>query len=61
MPKIIIRNSSIVVEDYEAHSCPDLEKAFMVFDPTTHSYRYVALHYDSDNKKLYLPRRCVKQ
>lgn len=56
MPKIIIRNSSIVVEDYEAHSCPDLEKAFMVFDPTTHSYRYVALHYDSDNKKLYLPR-----
>lgn len=56
MAKIIVKNSSIIVEDYEAHSCAELEKAFMVFDPTSHSYRFVALHYNSDTRTLYLPR-----
>lgn len=56
MAKIIIRNSSIKVENYEVHSCPELEKAFMVYEPLTHSYKYIALHYDIESKSLYLPR-----
>ena len=56
MLKIIVKNSCIKVEGYEAHSCPVLEKMFMVFDPNTHSFKYVALHYDAENKILYLPR-----
>lgn len=56
MAKIIVRNSSIKIEDYEAHSCPAIEKAFMVYEPISHSYKYVALHYDMENKILYLPR-----
>lgn len=56
MEKIIVKNSSIKIEGYEAHSHPELEKAFMVYEPISHSYKYVAMHYDNDNKILYLPR-----
>lgn len=56
MRNIIVKNSCIKVEGYEPHSCPALEKAFMVFEPTLHSYRYVGLHYDSKTETLYLPR-----
>ncbi len=56
MLKIIVKNSCIKVEGYEAHSCPILEKMFMIFEPTTHSYQYIAMHYDVENKDLYLPR-----
>lgn len=56
MAKIIIKNSAVIIEEYKAHSCMELEKAFMVFDPTTHSYRYVAFHYNEATATLYLPR-----
>ena len=56
MVNIIVKNSCIKVEGYEPHSCPALEKAFMVFEPTLHSFRYVGLHYNSETQTLYLPR-----
>lgn len=56
MAKIIVKNSCIKIEDYEPHSCPTIEKSFMVFDPNTHSYKYIAIHYDEEAKTLYLPR-----
>ena len=56
MANIIVKNSCIKVEGYEPHSCPALEKAFMVFEPTLHSFRYVGLHYNSETQTLYLPR-----
>lgn len=56
MPKIIVKNSCIKIEDYEPQSNPLVERMFMVYDPSTYTYKYVALHYDSNTKTLYLPR-----
>ena len=56
MEKIIVKNSCVIINNYNFGDCPKLERFFSVYEPTTHSYRYVGIHYDEENKRLYLPR-----
>lgn len=54
--KIVVTNSAIIVNNYEPGDCVKLENNFKIFEPVTHSYYYIGMHYDSDKKRLYLPR-----
>jgi hypothetical protein len=56
MSKIILRNSCIVIQDYELGDCVELERNFMVYDPITHSYDKFGMWYDEENALLYIPR-----
>jgi hypothetical protein len=56
MPSIIVKNSCIIVEDYEWGSCQRIENNFMMYDMVTHSNYYIGIWYDQDNRRLYLPR-----
>ena len=56
MSKIIVKNTCIKITDYEFGSHPDLEKYFLMFNPTNHQYYYQGLFYDTENRTLYLPR-----
>lgn len=56
MSKIVIRNTSIIINDYKMGDCPRLEDCFKLFEPLTHKFYYMGLYHDKDNNKLYLPR-----
>ena len=56
MEKMIVKNTSIIINNYSFGDCPKLEHFFAIYEPVTHSYRYSGIHYDIDNKRLYLPR-----
>ena len=54
--RAIIRNTCIVVTDYTPGKVPGLEKYFTIFDPLTHTYKYVGVRFDEEKKLMYLPR-----
>ena len=54
--ELIVRNSSVIITDYEWNSCPRIENSFRIYDMLTHSYYYTGLYYDEEKKILYLPR-----
>lgn len=54
--KIVVTNTAIIINNYDVGDCPQIENCFKVFEPTTHSYYYMGMHYNKDNKRLYLPR-----
>ena len=54
--KIVVRNTSIIINDYEIHDCERLENYFRIYKPVTHSYEYIGIYYDQEHKRLYLPR-----
>lgn len=54
--KIILKNTSIIVNDYTLGSNKKLEYQFTMFDNLTHKIYYLGLHYDEKNRRLYLPR-----
>ena len=54
--RLIIRNSSIVVEGYKWGTCPRLERSFRMYDMVIHQEYYIGLYYDEEHSKLYLPR-----
>ena len=56
MRKIIVKNSCIIITNYNFGDSPKLEHFFAVYEPVSHSYRYTGLYYDSENKLLYIPR-----
>ena len=59
MSKIDVYNTAIVINDYELGSHPTLENYFKIRVPVTKTYstyRHFGIHYDEENKKLYLPR-----
>lgn len=59
MSKIDVYNTAIVINDYDFGDYPTLENYFKIRVPVTKTYstyRYFGLHYDEENKKLYLPR-----
>lgn len=56
MSKIIVKNTAIVIEDYDIGSCSKLESFFKIWDINTHRLYYKGLYYDKENRKLYLPR-----
>lgn len=56
MYKIIVKHSSIHIENYTMGDCPRLEKYFTVEDVFTHKSYYIALEYISERKELIIPR-----
>lgn len=56
MSNIILRNSCIIINDYNLYDCPELERNFMVYDPMTHAYNKFGMWYDDELKRLYIPR-----
>lgn len=54
--KIVVTNTAIIINNYEMGDCRKLENSFKLFEPITHTHYYMGLHYDPDNKRLYLPR-----
>ena len=56
MSKITVRPTCIIVNDYDWNDSPRLENNFKVYDMLTHSYNYIGIKYDIEERKLYLPR-----
>lgn len=56
MHKIVVRRTSIVINDYVFGDCPTIERMFKLFDPVTHTIYYKGLKYIEEEKKLILPR-----
>lgn len=54
--KIVVTNTAIIINNYEIGDCTKLENFFRIFEPVTHSYYYIGIHYDQDNKRLFVPR-----
>ena len=54
--KIIVKNSHIEIHEYNMGDCRALEGSFALYDIISHSYYYLGLHYDEENKILYVPR-----
>jgi len=56
MPRIIVKHSSIVLEDYKLGDCQKLENYFMIYNPVTHDYEYRGLDYSEEENRLIIPR-----
>lgn len=56
MNKVIVKNTSIVVNDYTLGDCPKIESYFTIFDRITFTKHLKGMSYDEDTKTLYLPR-----
>lgn len=56
MSNIIVKNTCIMITEYNFGDCPKLEHFFSIYEPVTHSYRFVGIYYDTNNRILYLPR-----
>jgi len=56
MPKILVKHSCIVIDNYNLGDCPKLEHFFSIYDVLTHRYTYKCLEYIESEKKLILPR-----
>lgn len=54
--QVIVRNSCIEITNYEKGDCEKLEGYFQVYDLLTHRYNFFGLHFDKENKRLFLPR-----
>lgn len=53
--KIVVRNTSIIINDYNMGDSVQLEEVFKVFNPITHSFDIFGMYYDEANKRLFLP------
>lgn len=53
--KIVVRNTCIIINDYNMGDCPQLEEIFRVYDPITHRFNTFGLYYDEENRRLFLP------
>lgn len=56
MPRVIVRNSCIKIEDYNLGDCPALERNFMIYNPVNHRYDVLGMYYSSSTYTLYIPR-----
>ena len=56
MNKLVLRNSSIVINDYNLGDIPRLESYFTIFDRITYTKSYKGMMYDEVNRRLFLPR-----
>lgn len=54
--KIVVKHSSIVINNYELGDSPRLENFFSIYDPLRHTYFNKGMEYDAENKRLYLMR-----
>lgn len=55
MEKIIVRNTCMIINDYNMGDCQPLEDCFRIYDPVTHKMESYGIYYDEDNRRLYLP------
>lgn len=55
-PKIEVRHTSIVINDYNLNDSVTLEKSLSVYDPIRHKMKLKGADWDYDNKVLYVPR-----
>lgn len=56
MAKITLRQTCVIISDYEPGDCPRLERYFTLFDPITHSEYIKGMIYEPETKNLILPR-----
>lgn len=56
MEKMIVKNTCIQINNYNFGDSPKLERFFAIYEPVSHSYRFVGIHYDIETQTLYLPR-----
>lgn len=54
--KIVVRHSSIIINNYDLGDCPKLEYFFSIYDKISHQYFFKGLEYIEEEKKLILPR-----
>lgn len=54
--KIVVKQSCIIINDYEIGDSYKLEKTFSIWDPIRFTSYFKGIHYDEENKRLYLPR-----
>lgn len=55
MDKIIVRNSCIIINDYNLGDAPKLERTFSKYDPIRHTHENIGLYYDEENHRMYIP------
>lgn len=55
MEKIVVRNTCIIIRDYNIGDCPKIESFFTLFDPTIHKTYYMGMEYNEEKRELYLP------
>ena len=53
--KITVRNTCIIINDYNMGDSPQLEEIFKIYDMITHSFNNFGMYYDEKNKRLFLP------
>lgn len=53
--RIKVTNTAIIIDNYERGESPNLEKAFMVYDPVRHKQLPFGYYYDDESKRIYLP------
>ena len=56
MHKLIVKHSSMVVENYDLGTCEKLEKRLSVWNPRYYRLDPIAFVYEEENKRPYLPR-----
>lgn len=56
MNKLVVKKSSIIINDYTWGDCKKLENFFSIFDPIYHSVKYIGIEYNNEMKQLRIPR-----
>lgn len=56
MSKIVVKRTSVVINNYEVGDCYPLEKSLSVYDSLTHQRHPKGLSYEPETKILYIPR-----
>ena len=56
MPELIVKNSCMIIKDYNLGDSPELEKNFQVYNPVTHRLDILGMYYSVKTKSLYIPR-----
>lgn len=53
--KIVVRNTGIIINDYDLGDSPQLEEVFSVFNPINHKLEKFGMYYDAPNRRLFIP------
>lgn len=54
--KMVLHNTAIVINNCSPTDFPTLTRRFQVYDPVRHRLDPLGVYYDTENKRLYLPR-----
>lgn len=53
--KIIVQNTSIIINNYNMGDSSELEDIFRIYDPATHKCQIFGMYYEEKSKRLFLP------